>query len=459
MLRYLVSGWPGATRAQENEGYTPLHYLFERSAFPEQAAMVAYLVDADPAVCSMKTADGSTPLFNLCRSYDGTFGELHCNGTTMTAGPLSASSSSSFSPATRANPDDLTKMVAKLLAACPESVLQRGGDDELPLHGICLNGSLTIDRLSTIKLLLSAYKEGASVKNNLSCLPVHYAVETNAPVEVLEVLFEAYPEALNSEANVEQNLLKNAVSRRSIDLLQCLIQRSPILARTPCTDGKLPLHAAARYGTRRWVKLLYEAYPDAVRMFTTNKGRLPLHFALKDRWSGSSSLNDRAGIIRFLLKQFPGAVNVLMPSQAAAVLNDNDDGDDGGDDGGAAHDQSSITAYQFAVGRGVDDDFIVRLLLQACPEADPQRARELNYAARRQLMFLAFVARTETAAMRAANDLSSASSTSSAAKKKGQQQAASRTSAGDDGSFVHQLRRLMDIGEDMGLLKHVASFL
>jgi hypothetical protein len=67
-----------------------------------------------------------------------------------------------------------------------------------------------------------------------------------------------------------------------------------------------------------------------------------------------------------------------------------------------------------------------RLLLRACPEADEQRWRQLNYEARREALFLAFVA---------------------ISRQQGPE------------SLVLQLRRLMHLDKTMSLLKHVVSFL
>jgi hypothetical protein len=75
--------------------------------------------------------------------------------------------------------------------------------------------------------------------------------------------------------------------------------------------------------------------------------------------------------------------------------------------------------------------YIKRLLLRACPEADPRRLRKLNYKARREAMFLAFSAVTRQ-------------------QQKGK---------GKASSFVWELRRLMRLDEDMSLFKHIVSFL
>jgi hypothetical protein len=83
-------------------------------------------------------------------------------------------------------------------------------------------------------------------------------------------------------------------------------------------------------------------------------------------------------------------------------------------------------------------------MLRACPEADPQKLREMNYAARRQLLFLAFAA--ITGAQQGASTVAAAGKSSRRVGRGGAE-------------FITHLRRLMYIGEDLGLLKHVASFL
>jgi hypothetical protein len=436
MLQYLVSEWPGATRAQDKDGYTPLKHLIERYAFQEQAAMIAFLVDADPASCSVADKWQFTPFYKFCLTW--------CRGRSE---------------------EDLHEqelLATKLLKAYPDAVRQRSSMlEESPLHAICRIPSRSKNKTVLIELLLKAYKEGASVMSSLGCLPIHCAVTSGTSVEVLKLLLDAYPKALCRRANVRRNLLVEAASSdlAAADMLKYLLKRSPNLVYTASgATRRLPLHTAASTGscTFEKFKLLYEAYPEAVMIFDGDE-YLPIHHALlKLAHRIVDPLSEAAAKIRFLLKQRPETVNLQPPQRA----------------------HSSLTAYQFSQMYSLDD-YTVRLLLQACPEADPERAKKLNYAARRQLMFLAFAARTKIPQILLKGSTYSAAHASSSSvdgdgdgRRRGERDV--RDAVGDAGrrttgvamtesvtsaNFVYYLRRVMNIGDDMELLRHIASFL
>jgi hypothetical protein len=247
-------------------------------------------------------------------------------------------------------------------------------------------------------------------------------------MEAFEVLVDAYPKALHKEANVQRNLLTLSLHARGSPtaLVKYLLQRSPSLVCIVDSQGYLPLHEATRLGNLNCLALIYTAYPEAIQM--TCNDTLPLHIAIDLPYYPSTNM----GIIRFLLKQYPGGVQAQSPPPAttAAAADDFHEG--------VENEEGLGTVYELSGVLGVDD-YIVRLLLQACPDADPERAKELNYEARKPLMFLAFAARTDTEAMRS--------------------YAAQGSACVSSDGFIHQLRRLMNIGDDLGLLRHIASFL
>jgi ankyrin repeat protein len=351
-------------------------------------------------------------------------------------------------------------MLSKLLAACPGAVSQKTKTGELPLHRLCRGCSFTTKaELNLLKTLLSTFKEGASVVDAVGNLPVHCAmISGKCPVEALEMLLDAYPEALNTrEANVQRNLLTLTSFASSIDTLKYLLQRCLGLARIADRNGQLPFHAAARHSNVDGLKLLYDAYPDAIRM-STIFGELPLHIALLSYSRFPDPLSADADTIRLLLKLCPNAVNLQRPYTAAemaalAVADDNAEEHVWDGDGVA------LTAYEQTEIDHVDD-YIVRLLLQACPDADPERAKELNYAARRQLMFLAFSARTEMQMKRVSPAVFVGGGEPQKVYEEDERMKPPTTVIGITGSdFVYQLRRLMNVGEEMGLLRHIASYL
>ncbi len=61
-----------------------------------------------------------------------------------------------------------------------------------PLHLACVYGA----PLSTVRVLIEAYPEGASVTDSKGWIPLHCACGANAPEDVLELLAMVYPEGV-----------------------------------------------------------------------------------------------------------------------------------------------------------------------------------------------------------------------------------------------------------------------
>jgi ankyrin repeat protein len=433
MLEYLLAEWPGATKAQDKEGYTPLHRLIDRFDFslPEQAAMIECLVDADPESCGLRTNEGHTAF------------QLYCH---------------------RPVKDENAECIfLKVLTACPSVVSQRTEDGQVPLHRVS-KGSKNSEKNNYLPIepLLAAYKEGASVMDDRGRLPAHWAVDTGGQGQVavdrLKLLLDAYPQALSPEANKVENMVSMAAISLcdSTLMLKYLLQRSPELARIADSSGTLPLHRAAERGRLKSIELLYESYPEAIKKFTSD-GYLVLHLII--RYGINDPLSSAASTVRFFLRHFPEAVGMRQSPQEPGDV-------DGVADVDRRRPIMKRTPYQLSV-RNKSSEYIQRILLRACPAADPQRLREMNYKERRLLMFLAF------AACAGANDAVDDRNISGRGlkKRKKQQQANDEsdtdsginttmtTTSSDPSQFIYQLRRLMNIGEDLGLLRHIASFL
>jgi hypothetical protein len=95
-------------------------------------------------------------------------------------------------------------------------------------------------------------------------------------------------------------------------------------------------------------------------IFSPNSGMLPLHFLLDYR-SLISEVSDEGDCLRLLLRLYPVAAGIK--------------------------DDLSRSPYDMAV---LLEAYFLRLLLAADPTIDPVRRYDLNFAARRQGMFLAF---------------------------------------------------------------------
>ena len=80
--------------------------------------------------------------------------------------------------------------VATLLHAHPQGAGCKNLRGQMPLHCAANNSEC---QLSVISLLLKYFPEGAREYDSNGFLPLHLAINSNAPIEVQDLLFKAYP--------------------------------------------------------------------------------------------------------------------------------------------------------------------------------------------------------------------------------------------------------------------------
>ena len=120
-------------------------------------------------------------------------------------------------------------------------------------------------------------------KNDRGNLPLHSAASFRAPVEVIEGLLEAYPEAASMTNNYGNLALHfTAWKKGPLDCMKLLLQVFPEGAAQKNNHGNLPLHYAAHYNAPiEVVEALYHAYPEAARQ-KNNDSNTPLDLAVAD---------------------------------------------------------------------------------------------------------------------------------------------------------------------------------
>jgi len=120
-------------------------------------------------------------------------------------------------------------------------------------------------------------------KNDRGNLPLHSAASFRAPIEVIEGLLEAYPEAASMTNNYGNLALHfTAWKKGPLDCMKLLLQVFPEGAAQKNNHGNLPLHYAAHYNAPiEVVEALYHAYPDAARQ-KNNDSNTPLDLAVAD---------------------------------------------------------------------------------------------------------------------------------------------------------------------------------
>jgi hypothetical protein len=151
--------------------------------------------------------------------------------------------------------------------------------------------------------------------------------------------------------------------------VQYLCDQCPALIHLKDTTGRTALHDVLVLAERfnfECVKILCNADATVVRVKRTTVSRseqLPLHILIRYRSKNISEVSSEGDCFRLLLRLYPAAASV--------------------------EDGLSLRPYDLAVSKNLSTYFI-RLLLSADPTINPVRRHDLNFAARRQGMFLAF---------------------------------------------------------------------
>eukprot|EP00984_Skeletonema_dohrnii_P013877 scaffold5807_cov114-Skeletonema_dohrnii-CCMP3373.AAC.3 len=182
-------------------------------------------------------------------------------------------------------------------------------DGAFPIH-FAVRASLRTPEaaIEVVKFLLSFDPSVASQKGNgANDYPLNYAFACatttsylNAGLEVIELLYNAYPEAIvNAEASLRRRRIDISeipagVKYFLVDQLRYATQASNLqLVRTQDENGMLPLHRAleevAPLGA---VKLLVQADPATLQI-PDNHGSLPLHIAAR--------INECPDVIKYLV--------------------------------------------------------------------------------------------------------------------------------------------------------------
>jgi ankyrin repeat protein len=225
-----------------------------------------------------------------------------------------------------------------------------------------------------------------SVKIEDGCLPIHEAAG-NSSVEVLRFLHQAYPESITMLTGDQNGLLHEVLmyncdhsSAYVTDKVQYLLEQHPAMVHMVNNSGHTPLHCALRYLYSNGssyipsIKSLLNTDPTVARdkcsISNLSSLNLPLHILIQ--YSGFSSyfpmsvnpeVSGLGDCFRLVLLCYPSSANVK--------------------------DTFSQSPYDFAVELNLNVYFI-RLLLNDDPSIDPIKRRNLNYAARKEGMFLAF---------------------------------------------------------------------
>jgi ankyrin repeat protein len=293
--------------------------------------------------------------------------EVTSDGVVQCMQQYKGSSYQDSSPGSRG--DSTLILVGKLLDANPDVATYRNSGI---FHSACscLRGELGIDMLS---LFLTKNSEG--IKSiNFVFLPIHSAA-ANSSLDMIKFLLKVHPESFSmvksGQGNrVGSNLLHHACQNKSNiadakAIVEYLCKLYPALVNMKSISGNTPLHQALGIQgelNMEVVKVLCNTDESVVREKESALQQLPLHLLIAYK-PPRIEVSDEGDCFCLFLQLYPASAGVK--------------------------DGHLKTPYDLAVSKGLSVYFI-RLLLNANPCIDPIKKRNLNYAARREGLFLAF---------------------------------------------------------------------
>ena len=138
----------------------------------------------------------------------------------------------------------------------PAGIKDRSG--RLPLHHAA--GATSLQSLNIIQALLSSYPEAACIEDSNGHVPVRYAIDENAPQEIIELLLQACPKGAHM-------LLISALGSKEWDKAEQLILKYPAAAGVRSKNGKvLPLGVAmSKKAPYHVIQSLLDAHPASVQ--------------------------------------------------------------------------------------------------------------------------------------------------------------------------------------------------
>ena len=257
---------PEAAHERDEYGYTLLHV----AAVYRPLEFCRRLIDLNPDAIKSKNREGMLPLHCACQ----------CN---------------------------YVETVRYLFEMYPESIHVFDSQRNYPIDFLLFNDDEGDSLLELARFLLQ-HDEGAVTKCDIyGNMSLHYAVEFESTVNIVKLVYNAYPQAIYMENNEGTTALSRAryfESHVAVSFLEAQLEfvRQATEDLVPDDTGRLPLHRAilrrdVPVGT---IKLMIAANPISVRA-TDAKGMSPLHFA--------SEIDD-LDVIKCLIEQCKEALEI-----------------------------------------------------------------------------------------------------------------------------------------------------
>jgi len=124
-------------------------------------------------------------------------------------------------------------------------------------------------------------KSPVTVKDADGTLPLHIALRTDASLDIIQMIFEAYPEAVQETdfyGDLPLHIALKIGAHPNIVLMLC--ERYPEATKVQNKSEDSPLHISLdKRSSSDVINYLFEKYSEAVQIKNFNNGDLPLHLA------------------------------------------------------------------------------------------------------------------------------------------------------------------------------------
>ncbi len=331
ILRYLLEYFPNAARYShaddQYDGELALHCIYQNKNIT--LGMVQLLIDAFPDSLRHEDINGVMPLHELCLN-DNLNEEVKVGVLKLLLekypGAVRHAAYGGVLPIHFASMTQSPEFCRILIEEYPGSEQMIGNNGIFPFHYAC-----QWNTVATAKYLYQLYPESIHVANNKGYYPIHYAIidrrkyledrikvialllecdpdvvlhkfrgklpiywvckyatnentpKLNAYLQVLQILYDAYPEAIeiNEVTSNVGRFCQEVQTFINTQLTYARQARDHTIMTTPDENGQLPLHRAFYDNatiTLGSIKLLVKGNPCAICTFD-NRGTIPLHVA------------------------------------------------------------------------------------------------------------------------------------------------------------------------------------
>ena len=324
IVENLFNTWPEAIQMRNVSGYLPIHDLCCNIELDDDASLeiLQFFLGIDPTLASSRNGDGGfLPIHYAVDGMSTEFCKVLIKAYPESVGIESNDETLPIHEAcggckTR---DDLVDTIQHLLELYPESINARDEEGRLPFHYAASKARR--GRIDIMKLLLKHDPDAASKKttDGKGQLPLHLACRICTRPEAIQVLYDAFPEAilvLDGDRKAPSQLVKKSRSKvlkffhDQYEYLKKLEDEG--IMHSPDKNGWLPLHHALKdnvsLGT---IKLMVKKCPAAVRM-ADNRMAFPLHVACE-----FSSVK----VVRYLVEEHDGIPTHQLDTIKDSILN------------------------------------------------------------------------------------------------------------------------------------------